>query len=297
MTKSNPLSYQSAGVLPAKLVINQEWNYKNKLRPIHLQIYPTNKCNANCSFCSCAGRDKSQELDWGFLKKEIVTFAVLGGKAITLTGGGEPLMYEKISELIEFISSINIKVGLVTNGRLLGKTQNLDKLTWCRISSNDNFDRDIVNKIDIDWSLSYVWDGNSIKVKSLIGFSNENPNVSHFRIVNDINNPQDIPKFDNDEKVIYQAREGYDTGSKRCWMGIVKPVLNADGLYYPCCGVQYATNTSKQMPPEMVIGKTIKEVFDKQKPFDGSVCKKCYYKNYNDVFDLAKSDVKHLEFI
>ena len=297
MIKSSTLSYQSAGVFPVKLLMNKEWVESGKLRPLHLQIYPTNRCNANCPFCSCADRDRTQELPWEFLKREICKFAVLGGQAVTLTGGGEPLLYPQIEELLDLLFSFNIKIGMMTNGILLDSVENIGKLTWCRISAHNNFNRDIIDKFDVDWSLSYVWDGDKEKVQELVEFVNSNERITHLRIVNNINNPEVIPKFDNDEKVVYQNRENFDSGAEKCWMGIVKPLLNADGFYYPCCGVQYATEVLKQVPVEMKIGNSIEDIFNNQKPFDGSVCEKCYYKNYNDIFNMAKSDIKHLEFI
>jgi MoaA/NifB/PqqE/SkfB family radical SAM enzyme len=295
----NELSYQSSGVFPAKLMASRAWIVDGQLRPIHLQIYPTNQCNANCSFCSCKNRDRNQSIPWTFLKEEIHAFAELGGQAVTLTGGGEPLMYPSIEELINLLDTLGIKIGMATNGILLDRIQNIGKLTWCRISANDmRFSRDVIDKFDIDWAFSYVWDGNYEKVRELINFTNSKERVTHFRIVNDINNPDAIPKFGDDSKVLYQNREEFTQGAKCCLIGLVKPVLNADGFYYPCCGVQYATAAVKHMPVDMIIGKSIKDLLYSQKAFDGSVCKKCYYNNYNELFNIASSSsLRHKEFV
>lgn len=295
----NELSYQSSGVFPAKLLASRGWLINGQLRPVHLQIYPTNQCNANCSFCSCKNRDKNQSIPWEILKKEVCAFAELGGQAVTLTGGGEPLMYTQIEELLDLLYTLGIKIGMATNGILLDRVKNIDKLTWCRISANDmRFNKDVIDKVDIDWAFSYVWNGDYARVQEIIDITNNKDRVTHFRIVNDINNPDSIPKFKNDNKVLYQNREAFTHGSRRCLIGLVKPVLNADGFYYPCCGVQYATDAVKHMPVDMIMGKSIKELFNGQRPFDGSVCKKCYYNNYNELFNIASSTtLQHKEFV
>ena len=67
---------------PKKLVINKnalKAIMDNKLYPIHPQIYPTNRCNLNCSFCSCSDRDKSKELDLEVIKKFILKYLNYSG--------------------------------------------------------------------------------------------------------------------------------------------------------------------------------------------------------------------------
>jgi len=76
----NKLSYQSANAYPIKLL-------RTDLdKPLHIQLYPTNACNRNCSFCSCANRDKSLAIS--DYKQIIKYFAEHGAESCTISGGG-----------------------------------------------------------------------------------------------------------------------------------------------------------------------------------------------------------------
>ena len=292
------LSYQSANSFPIKLVKNINW-YRGRIIPIHLQFNPTNKCNMNCSFCSCADRDISEEILLETAKHHFQVFKDLGGEAITITGGGEPTLHPDIEEMIDFLNNLDIKIGLVTNGAYLDCISNLDKLTWCRVSVNNGFDdkiKDVINLIPIDWALSYVMTDDYEKVQKLIDFVNIN-HLTHIRLVSDIFEPKPIPKFERDEKVIYQDRTYYTRGGK-CYMGLIKPYLNTDGKYYTCCGVQYALpNKPRKMVEELCLGDDLEKIINEQKIFDGSICDKCYYSQYNDFIDLMLKNYKHLEFV
>ena len=59
-----------------------------------------------------------------------------GVKAVILIGGGEPLLHNDASKVIEMLGKANIKIGLVTNGTLINK--HLDAIaeyvSWTRVS-------------------------------------------------------------------------------------------------------------------------------------------------------------------
>ena len=137
-------SFTAADSIPLKVLLDPHLvmhaKGKNRLLPIHIQILPTNKCNMNCSFCSCSSRDKDLEIDISLAKKIIDKCKKAGTKAVTITGGGEPLMYPYFAELLDYFHMNSIKIGLVTNGLLLHKIpkETLDKITWCRISNDDH---------------------------------------------------------------------------------------------------------------------------------------------------------------
>jgi len=65
-------SYSSANIFPMKIFRNYDlinFILKHKMIiPYHLQFNPTNKCNFNCSFCSCSNRDRELEFDFRDLK-------------------------------------------------------------------------------------------------------------------------------------------------------------------------------------------------------------------------------------
>ena len=96
------------------------------------------------------------------------------------------------------------------------------------------------------------------------------------------------------EKLIFQRRSAYDTGMSPCLLSLLKPVIDVDGSLYPCCGVQYASedeNELRKMPLSFVMGKWSDYPL---KPFDGKICKKCYYGDYNRVLKGLTTPLRHI---
>ena len=322
MNNQKTSSYTAASTFPAKLLrYKEECFIDDKIIPYHLQLCPTNTCNLNCSFCSCSKREKNQELDISTLKSLLLEFKYLGSKAVTITGGGEPCCYKDLPELLNFLDYQGFETGLVSNGILLNKIEELlFTLMWCRISVSDDRDIDqllsilkpIVENVKIDWSFSYVVTSvfDLIKCSKVIQFANEHK-FTHVRLVSDLMDLENVPSVAsikyafyrggvNDSLVIYQDRQDFTKGNKKCSISLLKPVIAPDGFVYPCCGVQYAIPQSEGVFPEqmrMCSFDKITSYFTEQKLFDGSVCSKCYYENYNDVLNTFKTEYNHRRFI
>jgi len=102
-------------------------------------IYPTYKCNCACEHCLCKEMNNNTntiELSILEFKQLIVQLKNIGVKAIEFCGGGEPLLYPNIENLIRFIRSQNMELGVLTNGSTLGvhyKTL-IDNATYIRVS-------------------------------------------------------------------------------------------------------------------------------------------------------------------
>lgn len=312
------LSYTSACLgLPIKVLHDVDLVkslVKSKFVPLrHMQLCLTNKCNLKCSYCVCQDSDRSKELKLGQVKSILWEAKRCGCRALTLTGGGEPLVYEDIEEVVRYSGDIGIKVGLVTNGVLL---ERLPKdVVWCRISF-DSF-RDFktieygvnkaVNKFSsIVWSFSYVLTKQIGDLKKIVEFANDR-NFSHVRVVDDVLNvSEDIMNEAKmylkgiDEKVIYQSRVNPIRGYKKCLVSILKPTIAADGKIYPCCAIQCAIKKEKHDFPErynMGDYKDLHKVVKNQRYFDGSVCDICYYSHYNDLLKIMMEDVAHKEWV
>ena len=253
-------SYTSANIFPVKLLKSKEIPDRfGKISPIHIQLNPTNVCNLNCSFCSCSNRDKKIELKYEYLQGIMKDAALLGCRAITITGGGEPLLYSKINELIHFLHSLDIQIGLVTNGTMFEKLgfESIQKIRWIRISHTDirAFDfkykgyltKYMFNTEMVDWAFSYVISdkpnlGNIIQV---VNYANTKQ-FTHVRIVSDLLDLKHMPDMDlikeslnyagiSDDLVIYQGRKEFVKGRKKCLISLLKPVISADAKLYPCC--------------------------------------------------------------
>ena len=124
--------------------------------PIHVRLKPTNSCTHRCYYCCYRndelylsermnerdkiGREKMQEI--------ISDLGQMGVKAVTLTGGGEPLCYRYIVETIQGLLDAGIKVAMLTHGGLLkGEVAELlaRRAVWVRISM-DAADRETYAK-------------------------------------------------------------------------------------------------------------------------------------------------------
>lgn len=115
------------------------------LPPVHVRVKPTNVCNHGCSYCSYR-RDNTQ-LGKDMVKKDqiprekmleiVADFADMGVKAVTFSGGGEPLVYPHIIDTIEALSRTDIRFATLTNGaRLSGDVARIfsERATWIRVS-------------------------------------------------------------------------------------------------------------------------------------------------------------------
>jgi len=319
----NSSSFTSASTIPAKLFCDPDLVpaiSKKHIKPVHIQVNPTNKCPLNCSFCSCKNRNKDLELPIDTLINATEKFIKLGTKAVTITGGGDPLAYEHLSDYIRYLRSKDVKVGFVTNGVLFKQTDTdfFKYVTWCRVSLSDEYKlinpklEHIVSNTPIDWSFSYVLCP-STKIENLvaaINFANGHK-FTHVRIVDDILNTT-VSKIDtirdqlhhltDDKIVIYQGRKTYTRGHKRCLISLLKPNIGPNGYIYACCGIQYAKNPpSLDFSLQDAMGglDDIERLWKNQDSYNGSDCEKCYYSDYNNVLNTIwdSADLNHKEFI
>lgn len=113
--------------------------------PVHVRMKPINACNHRCFYCCYRNKDlylgqRMNEKDMIPREKmqEIVgDLARSGVKAVTFTGGGEPLIYPYICETIDSLAGRNIKVAVLTNGGMLkGEVADILARTasWVRVS-------------------------------------------------------------------------------------------------------------------------------------------------------------------
>ncbi len=87
---------------------------------LSLELEFSRKCNIRCVYCySNAGEALTGELTTEELKDVIDQAATLGARKIILIGGGEPLMYEGLREVVEHINAAGLEQTIFTNGVLL----------------------------------------------------------------------------------------------------------------------------------------------------------------------------------
>jgi hypothetical protein len=231
-------------------------------------------------------------------------------------------MHKNINDIFDYIINNGMEIGLVTNGLILNENLHLNGITWCRISNGDdrmfnNVYKERLSKVvkkfnKIDWAFSHVCSSkpNYEEIARIVKFANEHK-FTHVRLVADLFRPEEVDmggikkylqkKGIDDSIVIYQGRKSPERGGN-CYICYLKPAISADGKVYNCCGVQYALNRpSYDFPKELCLGtiddfkKLIKTKGDK--PFNGSICKKCYYMNYNRLLGSMLKEIRHKEFV
>lgn len=120
-------------------------------KPIHAWLAAHDICNHKCTFCS-VGERAGDVLPFPAIKQYFTDLAELGLRAVTLSGGGNSILYRcpetktDFNGLVDFLhDDLGLQIGVITNGcpmkdydgRKSWKCvtpETLDKMTWCRIS-------------------------------------------------------------------------------------------------------------------------------------------------------------------
>lgn len=106
---------------------------------ISTHISPEGACNLKCPYCSVAYRDTHSRIELEIVQDYVQKLKTKGLKACILTGGGEPTIYKKFNELVQWLKyDQQLSVALITNGtntdRVEPKTWNA--FSWVRVSIN-----------------------------------------------------------------------------------------------------------------------------------------------------------------
>jgi Fe-coproporphyrin III synthase len=121
--------------------------YRNRrvIAPVHIRIKPTNHCNHDCWYCAYKvgnlqlGADmvEADSIPKEKMAEIVEDIISMGVKAVTFSGGGEPLLYKTLPEAIQRLGEGGVKVATLTNGTNLkgAMAQAFARYgTWVRIS-------------------------------------------------------------------------------------------------------------------------------------------------------------------
>ncbi|ABK43575.1 Radical SAM domain protein [Magnetococcus marinus MC-1] len=113
--------------------------------PVHIRIKPTNLCNQDCWYC--AYKVSHLQLGQNMVERDAIPEAKMheiaedclemGVRAVTFSGGGEPLVYKPLPDIVEKLAKGGIRVATLTNGaNLKGRVAEAfaEYGTWVRIS-------------------------------------------------------------------------------------------------------------------------------------------------------------------
>jgi organic radical activating enzyme len=263
---------------------------------------------------------RSEELDDETLWNIVNSFARWGAKAVTITGGGEPTLHSGLPRLVGNMKRLGYKIGLVTNGKVFPEelVKVGDSITWMRVSSAGGiFVGPVADRAaaaaqlfpTTDLGISYTVTANTdvADARRAAEVARDTSNLTHVRFVPDLTDVEaadpcmkrlETELSEVTPKLIFQQRTEWVRGQTPCRLGLLKPLVGADGYVYPCCGVQYAEipgTTPWTMPPEARMCHW--QDFDSIQPFDGEQCGRCYYDDYNKVLSLMTARIGHRDFV
>ena len=113
--------------------------------PVHIRIKPINRCNHSCWYCAYRADDLQLGGDMDLEDRipdhkmdEIIGDIIeMKVKAVTFSGGGEPMLYKPLPKIVERLGLAGIKVASLTNGsNLQGPMADAFARwgTWIRVS-------------------------------------------------------------------------------------------------------------------------------------------------------------------
>jgi wyosine [tRNA(Phe)-imidazoG37] synthetase (radical SAM superfamily) len=103
--------------------------------PVTVEIDSSNFCNHNCIWCMYKNfrAENKDMISFNKMMEICDDLVEMGVKSVTFTGGGEPLTNDATSIAMRRLHDAGVKVGLVTNGGLLNKENNIEAvLDTCR---------------------------------------------------------------------------------------------------------------------------------------------------------------------
>ena len=115
--------------------------------PVTWELDPTNLCNHDCIGCyakGAGGRANNESIGLKEGKNYIDQICELNTKAISFTGGGDPMINKDTPEFIRYSKSKGLDVGMVTNGTIFSD-ESIDTViknnSWIRVSLDAGSDK------------------------------------------------------------------------------------------------------------------------------------------------------------
>jgi MoaA/NifB/PqqE/SkfB family radical SAM enzyme len=113
--------------------------------PIYVRVKPINLCQHHCWWCVYHSPEMSQmhtematrdRIGLDKMREIIEDFAEMGVKAVTYSGGGEPLIHPDIVGILEHTLAYGIDLSIITNGSMLNgeRAAMLANAKWVRVS-------------------------------------------------------------------------------------------------------------------------------------------------------------------
>lgn len=288
--------------------------------PIQLHISTTNKCNQNCMHCCFSERDKKLELPLQDAIDGIYSFYGLGIKSIEFTGGGEPTLYTHINELMDYIKSINLPLGMNTNALSIDRVKDWKYFKWVRVAFNafdycglDKFKENVfelkrvINKITACYIVPQQI--NAKNLHKVIDFANEckiytriAPDCiqSKDKITHTIDHIKEILNLRNDNIYVFCSDFNvYLYENKACMIHMIKPFLYTDGYVYCCPSSELAIENNRTMQSKYRVCHVdeIEEYYNNEFDIFDHKCSYCKYSLQNNIIKSLLIETENNEFV
>jgi MoaA/NifB/PqqE/SkfB family radical SAM enzyme len=99
--------------------------------PFHVEIYPADRCNIDCFFCSTAAIRGTDELPLQRIEELVGELKNAGTRAIRFSGGGEPLFHRRTKAMLRAIERSGIPIENITTNAVLLDEETAEILTSC----------------------------------------------------------------------------------------------------------------------------------------------------------------------
>ena len=279
--------------------------------PISCEIDPSNACNLKCNFCMFGDWRKNhhEHLDLNLYISAIGELHRMGTRSITFTGGGEPLMNPNFNIMAKMAKSLGFQIGLVTNGVLLNKVDNLEDYLFIRVSLDAYNKEDYLKVKGMDYfdtvleNITIALNRNKIiGLSYVVGPDNNKDLYKAEDLVNELGvlYLQIKPSYVNDKKEIFTDFEYPDgrsiIGTQRylpednvpCTIAALVGIIGANADVYYCCqgrGIDRLTLGSLKE-------KTLKELWTERLALrpNVSLCPMCRYMNYTKAYKQILDD-------
>ncbi len=212
------------------------WHYPifNKLKTtgygsiIRATLTLHQKCSSRCSYCSTIARNKSDSISLDEAKRFVeklyteqanynklnfteyndqyrnLTGTDIRLKGVILSGGGQPNLWPNFSELVEWLSGLDLDIGLITNGFPKNISEEIyNRFKWIRISitpedasphyidgkfENQYIPQSIISNNSLTVGYSYVFgDWTNEQILTRLNNSALENNFNYVRVLTDCN--------------------------------------------------------------------------------------------------------------
>jgi len=271
--------------------------------PITCEIDPSNKCMLDCEFCMFEKyrKDSGEILDLDTYISLIGELHNMGTKSITFTGGGEPLMNPNFNLMVKIALALGFEIGLVTNGILLNKLENIGMFKFIRVSLDaynrddylkvkrmDYFDRVVENismaaKKNPTVGISYVVCPDNNKNLQRAEDLATDLGVAYIQIKPAYINGDIFSDFDYpDARPVIETKRYKPSDNIPCMIAGLVGIVGADSNVYFCCQHRgkksFALGNLREYPFEFLWKKRMMLAPDVSK------CPSCRYMNYTRAY-------------